>query len=171
MYGWHYGCANPFSSGIKCICTATRVPSSFRIYCHAKKNNMSLIPPGNAWNLLTNILNQSQSSNILFYSHKSEWRIKTCTISGLKNSSGRDGISWNLLKFRAPVLVNILRPRQNGRHFADDTFKRVILILLEFRLRFRRSLFLRTNQQYSSFGSDNGLVPTRRQAITWTNDG
>ena len=27
------------------------------------------------------------------------------------------------------------------------------------------------NQQYSSIGSDNGLVPVRRQAITWTNGG
>ena len=31
--------------------------------------------------------------------------------------------------------------------------------------------FKRSNQQYSSIGSDNGLVPTRRQAIIWTNDG
>ena len=28
-----------------------------------------------------------------------------------------------------------------------------------------------SNQQYSSIGSDNGLVPIRRQAIIWTNDG
>ena len=27
------------------------------------------------------------------------------------------------------------------------------------------------NQQYTSIGSDNGLAPTRRQAIIWTNDG
>ena len=27
------------------------------------------------------------------------------------------------------------------------------------------------NQQYSSIGSNNGLAPTRRQAIIWTNDG
>ena len=25
--------------------------------------------------------------------------------------------------------------------------------------------------KYSSIGSDNGLVPTRRQAIIWINDG
>ena len=25
--------------------------------------------------------------------------------------------------------------------------------------------------QYSSIGSDNGLAPSRRQAIIWTNDG
>ena len=25
-------------------------------------------------------------------------------------------------------------------------------------------------KQYSSIGSDNGLAPTRRQAVIWTND-
>ena len=43
--------------------------------------------------------------------------------------------------------------------------------MYEFRLRFHWSLFLRSKKQYSSIGSDNGLVPTRRQAIIWTNDG
>ena len=28
-----------------------------------------------------------------------------------------------------------------------------------------------SNEQYSSIGSDNGLAPTKRQAIIWTNDG
>ena len=28
-----------------------------------------------------------------------------------------------------------------------------------------------SNKQYSSIGSDNGLAPTRRQAIIWNNDG
>ena len=32
-------------------------------------------------------------------------------------------------------------------------------------------MFLRVNWQYSSIGSDNGLAPTRRHAIFWTNDG
>ena len=27
-----------------------------------------------------------------------------------------------------------------------------------------------SNEQYSSIGLDNGLSPTRRQAIVWTND-
>ena len=34
--------------------------------------------------------------------------------------------------------------------------------MYEFRLKFHSNLF---------FGSDNGLAPTRRQAIMWTNDG
>ena len=28
-----------------------------------------------------------------------------------------------------------------------------------------------SNQKYSSIGSNNGLTPTKRQAIIWTNDG
>ena len=41
--------------------------------------------------------------------------------------------------------VNTLRPRQNGGHFADDTFKRISLNekMLEFRSKFHWSLFLR----------------------------
>ena len=40
--------------------------------------------------------------------------------------------------------------------------------MYEFRLRFPWSLFLRIKK---NIGSDNGLAPTRRQAIFWTNDG
>ena len=36
---------------------------------------------------------------------------------------------------------------------------------------FTEVCFQGLNQQYSSIGSGNGLVPTRRQAIVWTNDG
>ena len=43
--------------------------------------------------------------------------------------------------------------------------------MLEFRLKFHWSLFLGSNQPYSSIGSDNGLVSGRWQAIVWTNDG
>ena len=39
---------------------------------------------------------------------------------------------------------NTLRPRQNGRHFADDTFKRIFSKKMsEFRLKFHWGLFLR----------------------------
>ena len=39
------------------------------------------------------------------------------------------------------VMINTLRPRQNGRHFADDTFKRIfanenVRILIEISLKF-----------------------------------
>ena len=41
----------------------------------------------------------------------------------------------------------------------------------EFLLGFHWSLFLRFQLTISNIGSDNGLVPTRRQAIVWTNVG
>ena len=45
------------------------------------------------------------------------------------------------------------------------------LKILEFRLRFHWSLFLRVQLTIIRIGSDNGLAPVRRQAIMWTNDG
>ena len=33
------------------------------------------------------------------------------------------------------------------------------------------TLFLSANWQYPGIVSDNGLAPTRRQAIIWSNDG
>ena len=41
--------------------------------------------------------------------------------------------------------------------------------MLEFRLKFHWSLFLRVQLNHFSIGSDNGLSPSRRQAIIWTN--
>ena len=40
-----------------------------------------------------------------------------------------------------------------------------------FDLNFMDVCFQCSHQQYSSIGSDNGLAPTRRQVIIWTNDG
>ena len=42
-------------------------------------------------------------------------------------------------------LINTLRPRQNGLHFADDIFKRIFMHqkMYEFRLRIHWNLFLR----------------------------
>ena len=41
-------------------------------------------------------------------------------------------------------VVNTLRPRQDGRHFADDIFKCIFLMkTFDFRLKFYWSLFLR----------------------------
>ena len=43
--------------------------------------------------------------------------------------------------------------------------------MLEFRLKFHWSSFLRVQLTIFHQGSDNGLAPTRRQAIIWSNDG
>ena len=68
--------------------------------------------------------------------------------------------------------LNTLRPRQNGHHFADDIFKCIflnenVLIAIKISLKF----VPKGPEQYSSICSDNGLAPSRRQAIIWINDG
>ena len=54
----------------------------------------------------------------------------------------------------------------------DDIFQCIFLnenarISIEISLKF----VPKPNQLYSSIGSDNGLVPVRRQAIIWINNG
>ena len=76
-------------------------------------------------------------------------------------------VSWNT-DFR-----NTLRPRQNGSHFPDDIFKWIFLnenvwISINISLKFVPRGPINNN---SNIGSGNGLAPTRRQAIIWTNDG
>ena len=68
--------------------------------------------------------------------------------------------------------INTLRPEQNGRHFADDIFK-CILLKGEFYILIQISLKcvpwgLIGNE--STFGSGNDLAHVRRQVITLTND-
>ena len=56
------------------------------------------------------------------------------------------------------VFINTLRPRENGRHFPDDIFKRILLFFIKISL--------------NSVPQDPiNIIPVRRQAIIWTNDG
>ena len=41
--------------------------------------------------------------------------------------------------------------------------------IFEFKIKFHWNMFLESNWQYVGIGSDNGLAPSRRQAIIWTN--
>ena len=67
-----------------------------------------------------------------------------------------------------PQCFNALRPRQNGRLFADGSLNAFYWTkMYGFRLTFHWILFL----TFKLTGADNGLAPTRRQAITWANDG
>ena len=50
----------------------------------------------------------------------------------------------------------------NGNFFVE---------MLKFRLRFSLNFVPKGPNKYSSTDSDNGLAPTRRQAIIWSNDG
>ena len=62
-------------------------------------------------------------------------------------------------------------PGQNGRNFADYIFKYTFLNKdVWFLLKILQKFVPKVLIQYSSIGSDNGLVPTRRQAFIW-NDG
>ena len=74
--------------------------------------------------------------------------------------------------FRAQC-VNTLRMRQNGPHFPNDIFKCVSLyenvwISIKISLKFVPKVPI---NNIPALGSDNGLAPSRRQAIIWTNDG
>ena len=69
-----------------------------------------------------------------------------------------------------PVFVHVLT--HNGRQFADDTYRCIFLnenvsISIEISLKFVPQGPI----NITSIGSDNGLAPTRRQVIIWTNDG
>ena len=70
---------------------------------------------------------------------------------------------------RQPIqIIRTLRPREDGRHFADDIFKTIFIkenvwISIEISAEF-------VPKRPVSIGLGNGLAPNRRQAITWTND-
>ena len=63
-----------------------------------------------------------------------------------------------------------LSPIRIGRHFADDPFK-YIFLNETVRISIKISLKFVPKGKPITFhiGSDNGLAPTRRQGITWTN--
>ena len=66
--------------------------------------------------------------------------------------------------------LNTLRPRQNGHHFSDDTFKRSFLnvdvkIVRNVEISLKLVPKFQINKQYYSMDSDNGLASTRQQAI------
>ena len=71
--------------------------------------------------------------------------------------------------------INTLRPRQNGNHFADDTFKRIyfnenVWIFIQIPLKFvPKGPINNISALFKIMASIN--MSTRRQAIIWTNDG
>ena len=65
-----------------------------------------------------------------------------------------------------------LRPRQNGWHFADNSFKPILLnekcfILIKISLKCVPRIQLTISQHWVL---DNNLGPNRQQAVIWTND-
>ena len=66
-----------------------------------------------------------------------------------------------------------LRLRQNGHHFTDDIFNCIFLnenVWISIKIS-HNCFSWGFNLQYSNIGSDNGLAPTRRQAIICNNVG
>ena len=66
-------------------------------------------------------------------------------------------------------------PRQNGRHFTDDTFKRIFIhenarIAISISLKFVPKGLI-NNIPTLVQKAFIGVAPTRQQAIIWTNDG
>ena len=96
-----------------------------------------------------------------------------CIMHGFMNISSLSWLVWTIWTPISAVPkkdVNSSPPGQNGRHFPDDIFKCIFMnekfcIFIQISLKF----FLRSNQQYSSIGSENGLAPIRRQDIICTN--
>ena len=65
--------------------------------------------------------------------------------------------------------IDTLRPKQNGRHFADDIFKLTFLndngcIFIQISL----ASFRMVQSTIASIGQQTGLAPGRHQAIIWT---
>ena len=79
------------------------------------------------------------------------------------------------------LFINTMKPRPNGRHFADDSYLRCMakfffkcIFLKEnfaFLFKFNWKLFSGSNAWYACIGWDNGLALIRQQATVWTNVG
>ena len=109
------------------------------------------------------------------------YKHRTCHCNIILNDElyhfGAAYLKWLNLWYVQPGLIppwfNTLRLRQNGCHFPDDVFKCIFLneniwISLKISLKFIPKVRI---NNIPAFGSDNGLTPTRRQAIIWTNGG
>ena len=66
--------------------------------------------------------------------------------------------------------VNPLWPRQDGRHVCRRQMHFLQWKYLNLNENFTDVCSQGSNSQYASIGSDNALVPNRRQTIIWTND-
>ena len=79
--------------------------------------------------------------------------------------------AWTMTTRSRPVYT--LRPRQDGRHFADDIFQRIFFnenVWISNKISLKCVLLGPINNIPALHGSDNGLSPGRRQTIIWTYD-
>ena len=73
-----------------------------------------------------------------------------------------DTLLWNTRTYLCYV-VNTLRPRQNGRHFADDTFKRIFL-------NENVGISIKISLKFIAKGSINN-IPALVQIMAWRRPG
>ena len=98
---------------------------------------------------------------------KNPSRLLKYTLNGFDNAFDYPTIRcWSWLKHNLIFLLD----KKDVRHFADDTFKPIFLND-NIRISFKIFVPKVPINNIPAFGSDKGLVPTRRQAIIWTNDG
>ena len=79
---------------------------------------------------------------------------------------------WRYRNGKSYIINQLVKssPRQNGRHFADDSFNFIFANKsLAFWLKFHWSLFLGIQFTIPTIGVDNGLATNMREAITITN--
>ena len=80
--------------------------------------------------------------------------------------------SWCMLWWSSHMLTHWGRDKMAAISQTTLSIAFSWMKILEFQLHFHWSLFLRVQlTKFSRIGSDNGLAPSRRQAIIWINDG
>ena len=96
-----------------------------------------------------------------------------CAADKMVNRQPLEITNENIIYGRYIGIFNILRPRQNGHHIAEDIFKRISLneTFFNFIWNFTEICSFASNWQYGCIIWDNDLAPNRRQAIVSTNDG
>ena len=74
---------------------------------------------------------------------------------------------YRVLQIQQLKVINILKQRKNGPHLADDISK---CIFFNENVWFSNQISLQiAKDPIDNIGSENGLAPTRRQVIIWTN--
>ena len=138
----------------------TKVMQENKLNCHKAINSLCPSDPRKMWPEIKESKNQTETlqmtlmiflcwdpKNIRVFKFKHIFHTEIESyFNSLTNKGGNYTLNMDIKfihKCVKPVL-NSLRPRQNGRRFADDTFKAFSWMkMLEFRLIFHWSLFLR----------------------------
>ena len=100
------------------------------------------------------------TNSTALYSYIILWMISAIVTSSLTGWTHTQIDPWHCVS--TCLNINVSRPRQYVRNFQTQ--------LLAWKLCFDLNFTEGSNQQYTSLDSDNGMAPSRRRAIFWTND-